>query len=495
VNPAGLLAFAGDIRRVCPSNGTPFVSGTVALMLDANPNLTLAQVRDILRTTAQDWGPAGQDVDYGWGRLDGYAAVKRAGNFSNGTAPTVPAHVTYSGRISTAGAKAEHYFTVTDTAYPVSVTLIMPGWNSSNDPDFDLYVFNPDGSELGRGASTARQEQVTKRVIQTGQYKVEVRGYAGTGDYVVDISAGTSGSSDLPPTVTVDQPAEGATLSGSTTVKVRAADDVSVSKVELAVDNGAYTDITAGFDGTSYNYTWDTATVANGAHALKARATDSAGQKTDATRNVTVSNQTPNPGQQQHLVLPGRVTAGARDATVQFTVNETGYVDLMLDWQGTADLDFYVYAPDGSYVGRAFTISNPEKFRIDTIRFGTGTYRVRVNLYAGPDSDFFLNAYGFKQETAAGAVSPSARDSTQSRQVEYTGRSRFSVSWPGSSDIDFYVYDPAGKERGRAFTLSNPETLDVVLDTTGTWSVRVNLYAGSGGAYTLTWFVPEAILS
>jgi hypothetical protein len=84
---------------------------------------------------------------------------------------------------------------------------------------------------------------------------------------------------------------------------------------------------------------------------------------------------------------------------------------------------------------------------------------------------------------------------TQSRQVEYTGRSRFSVSWPGSSDIDFYVYDPAGKERGRAFTLSNPETLDVVLDTTGTWSVRVNLYAGSGGAYTLTWFVPEAILS
>jgi serine protease AprX len=116
VNPAGLLAFAGDIRRVCPSNGTPFVSGTVALMLDANPNLTLAQVRDILRTTAQDWGPASQDVDYGWGRLDGYAAVKRAGNFSNGTAPTVPAHVTYSGRISTAGAKAEHYFTVTDTA-------------------------------------------------------------------------------------------------------------------------------------------------------------------------------------------------------------------------------------------------------------------------------------------------------------------------------------------------------------------------------------------
>jgi hypothetical protein len=464
-------------------------------MLHANPTLPLAQVRDILRTTAQDWGPTGLDVDYGWGRLDGYAAVKRAGSFTGGPLPTVPGHVTFSGRISSAGAKGEHYFNVTDPTQPINVTMIMTGWTGNNDPDFDLYLFNPDGTELGRSNSTARQEQIAKKGTQVGQYKVEVRGYAGTGDYVVDISAGTSGTTDQPPSVSVDQPAEGATIAGTVVVKVKAADDARVTKVELAIDGAAYADITGSFDGTAYAFTWETTQAANGAHTLTARATDSSGQMAQAVRNVAVNNQGPNPGLEQHVIRNGRVTAAAKDATVEFNVSQRGYVDLMLAWQGAADLDLYVYAPDGNYVGRAFTINNPEKFRIDTVRFGTGTYRVRVNLYAGPDTDFALNAYGFKQETFAGTVSTSSRDSVQTRQVAYTGRSRFSVGWAGTSDIDFYVIDPAGRERGRAFTLNNPEQLDLVIDPTGAWSVRINLYAGQGGPYTLTWYVPEAILT
>lgn len=117
------------------SMATPYVSGVIALMLDANPGLSVAQVREILRTTAQDWGPAGQDVDYGWGRLDGFAAVKRAGSYAGGTAPAVPGHVTFTGTLN--AGKAEHSFTVSDTAYPVAVTLIMPGWTGSNSPDFE----------------------------------------------------------------------------------------------------------------------------------------------------------------------------------------------------------------------------------------------------------------------------------------------------------------------------------------------------------------------
>ncbi|HWI64088.1 MAG TPA: Ig-like domain-containing protein, partial [Symbiobacteriaceae bacterium] len=405
----------------------------------------------------------------------------------------VPGHVTFSGTL--ASGKAEHSFSVNDTAYPLAVTLIMPGWSGSNSPDFDLYVFNPDGTELGRSSGTSRQETVAKRITQVGIYKLEIRAYGGNGEYVADVSAGLGTASDQPPAVSIDEPADGATVSGNTTVKVRATDGGSISKVELAVDNGAYTDITGSFDGTHYTYAWDTTGAANGPHTLTARALDNANQTGSATRSVTVSNQSPEPGLVNLLEKTGRVTAGARDANFTINVHERGYVDVALSWGGRADLDFYVYGPDGTQIGRAYTLNNPERLRVDTVRYGTGAYQVRVNLYEGPDSSFTLTARGFKEETYQGAVTPASKDSTHQRAMAYTGRGRASLQWTGTSDIDFYLYDQVGRERGKAFTLNNPEVLDTGIDATGTWSIRVNLYSGAGGQYTLKWTVPEAVLS
>ncbi|HYG57600.1 MAG TPA: S8 family serine peptidase, partial [Symbiobacteriaceae bacterium] len=489
----GYVVYSGT------SMATPFVSGTIALMLDADPTLTIPEMRDILRATAQDWGPAGQDVDYGWGRLDGHAAVKVAGTYTGGTAPTVPGHTAFSGRITSAGTRLEHTVSVSDTSYPLNATLIMPGWTGSGSPDFDLFVYNPDGSELGRATGTARQEQVAKPVTQAGIYRLVVEGYAGAGDYLLDVSAGLGEAPDREPAVAVEQPADGATVSGTATVKVRATDDRGVAKVELAVDGGTYLDITAGFDGTHYTYAWNTTTVGNGAHTLTARVTDTGGQQVQAVRNVTVSNSTtppppPTPGLQQQVTRTGRVTAGARDVNLEVAVHEPGWVDLSLAWGTRADLDFYVYAPDGTQVGRAFTLNNPERLRVDTVRWGTGTYRVRVNLYGGVDSDFTLTASGYKEETLTGAVSPGSRDANHNRQVAYRGTGRAVLRWQGSSDVDFFVYSPNGQERVRAYTLNNPEQADIPFDATGAWRVRVNLYAGSAVSYTLKLYVPEAVL-
>jgi hypothetical protein len=59
------------------------VAGIAALLLDANPLLTVAQVKDILMSTARtddDTGPinAPGDVRWGMGKVDAYAAVQMA---------------------------------------------------------------------------------------------------------------------------------------------------------------------------------------------------------------------------------------------------------------------------------------------------------------------------------------------------------------------------------------------------------------------------------
>jgi serine protease AprX len=56
---------------------SPQVTGTIALMLEANPNLTPAQVRDILQRTATPLAPYYQH-EVGAGMLNAHAAVLQA---------------------------------------------------------------------------------------------------------------------------------------------------------------------------------------------------------------------------------------------------------------------------------------------------------------------------------------------------------------------------------------------------------------------------------
>ena len=60
------------------SMATPHVSGIVALMLDANPNLKPAQVEKILIATAWDYGDRGFDTAFGFGQVDALKAVAKA---------------------------------------------------------------------------------------------------------------------------------------------------------------------------------------------------------------------------------------------------------------------------------------------------------------------------------------------------------------------------------------------------------------------------------
>lgn len=63
------------------SMSSPMVTGVVALMLQANPNLTAEQVKEIITSTARHDSFTGEDIPnytWGWGKIDALQAVKRA---------------------------------------------------------------------------------------------------------------------------------------------------------------------------------------------------------------------------------------------------------------------------------------------------------------------------------------------------------------------------------------------------------------------------------
>jgi len=182
----GYVAYSGT------SMATPFTAGVIALMIDAKPTITPSSIKSTITSTSLNWGPTGQDIDYGNGRLQAYDAIKSAGNFS-GTGPTVPAHYYANGYLSGTADYDNWTLNVTSTSNPLAVTLVITNWASSfpfgGSPDFDLYVFNPSGVLVGSAEGVERQELVTFNPSTTGNYTIQVKSYSGSGDYFFDISS------------------------------------------------------------------------------------------------------------------------------------------------------------------------------------------------------------------------------------------------------------------------------------------------------------------
>lgn len=182
----------GYIAHSGTSMATPFTAGTVALILDANPRLTPDQVLSVLTSTARDFGPKGKDNEYGAGHLNGYAAIKAAGNFDKNGAPILPNRLFGQGNIKTDGGKDEWTFDVKSTKAPIAISLIMPDWEGFwffDNMDYNIYLYDSSGNELAKSdKKNSRQETIGFTPTATGKYTLRIVSSYGTGKYFFDLS-------------------------------------------------------------------------------------------------------------------------------------------------------------------------------------------------------------------------------------------------------------------------------------------------------------------
>jgi hypothetical protein len=321
------------------SMASPFVAGLALLMLDATPGLAPDELKQAIMNTAVDWGvgsggsPAdvpgvglytdqgyavidfgsraegppgsrGLDIDYGAGRLDAYAALKRAGAPLD-TAPTSAAHDVVEGQLAAKGEADVFQVDVPSGQLPFALTMIVTEgqvsereqtrFSSSSDiylPDPpSLTVRDPAGAVVPTDPRTGRQVSLSDTSVTPGTYTVEVRAPSnGLPEqmgrplrYFIDVSHSAETDVDPPDTQITAGPQSTIT---STAASFEFSSPGAAASFECSLDAAPYSPCSS-----PKTYTG----LAEGEHAFSVAAKDAAGNTdpTPATRTFTVDSEAP----------------------------------------------------------------------------------------------------------------------------------------------------------------------------------------------------------
>ena len=199
--PLSYLPYYTEISGT--SMATPFVAGTVALMLDADPTLTPDEVKQILQDTATKM-PGYADHEVGAGFINAYAAVDKVFNrnksFANFSNPTFNATfstqrlpeneftINYDPSAGGADSVNSHNF---DVPAGMSVLDVWANVDDIAEQGFGnlvgIAVYDPQGHRYGSTSipipviGTSIREAVVNNPVP-GTWRVEVKGACGTAD-------------------------------------------------------------------------------------------------------------------------------------------------------------------------------------------------------------------------------------------------------------------------------------------------------------------------
>ncbi|QEL25118.1 PKD domain-containing protein [Bosea sp. F3-2] len=258
-------------------------------------------------------------------------------------------------------------------------------------------------------------------------YNYRVRSIDAAGNEAISANSTfkTAAASDAtPPSATITAPTGSAQLSGVVTISANASDNIGVGGVTFLVDNVA---IGGGEDKTApYSVSWDTTTVANGAHTIVARARDTSNNTADSTPvTVTVSN-TQIAGIAVAYSFDEGVGATANDSSGQGnTATLANGVAWVAGQHGKAasfdGVNDYITIPNSTSTnisGNALTLSmwiNPQPLASgDSVVIGkfwnttmsSPYYQYGLELGGGNRTDFYIGTSSGPRIAAAGTTLP-----------------------------------------------------------------------------------------
>jgi hypothetical protein len=258
--------------------------------------------------------------------------------------------------------------------------------------DFDTYGkfgSEPTTSSYDWRGYTSGGEENTVTSPAEGRHYIMVDWYSGDADYslTATITYGAVDTED--PTVSITNPANGATVSGTVTVQASASDNVGVTEVRFYIDGSLKTTDTS----SPYSYSWDTTGYSDDSHSVKAVAYDAAGNYAEDINTVTVSNG--GGSDDGGALTDGVAASGHMD---QADGADMWYIDVGPDADsmyvvltcGSADFDTYgkfgSEPTTSSYDWRGYTSGGEENTVTSPAQ---GRHYIMVDYYSG-DADYQL---------------------------------------------------------------------------------------------------------
>ncbi|MGM0904513.1 MAG: S8 family serine peptidase [Bacillota bacterium] len=215
--PVSSLAVDQDTKDLAPAHlpyythmsgtsmATPHVAGIVALMLEADPTLSPAEIKELLRVTATNM-PGHESWEVGAGYVNAYAAVDSVFN-KKPYGSTVNADQTFNSSVDTATSRSDfsvdynpitlistapYEFTVENGISGLTAKVDGKGLMEETGNPVNLVLTAPNGTEYSSGVSLLFPLYTVRTVTvpspASGKWKLEIRGLKGNEANPIGIS-------------------------------------------------------------------------------------------------------------------------------------------------------------------------------------------------------------------------------------------------------------------------------------------------------------------